>query len=77
MRPTIATLAIALGCAACDNTITSSEGLSPLAAASLDSNAGTWQMIVLSGPTQFSVVAPAAETSAARTRLSSRTAWIS
>ena len=49
----------------CDNTITFSETLPPLQAASLDSGAGTWQMIVLSGPTQFTVAAPAAETSAA------------
>jgi len=65
MRPTIAILAIALACAACDNTITSSEALPPLQVASLDSTAGSWQMIVLSGPTQFTVAAPAAETSAA------------
>ena len=65
MRPTIAILAIALACAACDNTITSSEALPPLHVASLDSTAGSWQMIVLSGPTQFTVAAPAAETSAA------------
>src|SRR6266550_6468276 len=65
MRPTISTLALALACAACDNTITSSETLPPLQAASLDSTAGSWSMIVLSGPTQFTVAAPAAETSAA------------
>ena len=51
----------------CDNTITSSEALPPLQAASLDSAAGSWRMIVLSGPTQFAVAAPAAETSAAYT----------
>jgi hypothetical protein len=67
MRPTIAALALALACAACDNTITSSETLPPLQAASLDSTAGSWSMIVLSGPTQFTVAAPAAETSAAYT----------
>jgi hypothetical protein len=58
-----------MSCAAalsgCDNTITSTEALPPLQAASLDSNAGSWSMIVLSGPTQFTVTAPAAETSAA------------
>jgi PAP2 superfamily len=62
-------LAVAVPCAAalsgCDNTITFSETLPPLQAASLDSGAGSWQMIVLSGPTQFTVAAPAAETSAA------------
>jgi hypothetical protein len=67
MRPTFPVLALALTCAACDNTITSSEVLPPLQTASLDSTAGTWQMIVLSGPTQFTVAAPAAETSAAYT----------
>jgi hypothetical protein len=49
----------------CDNTITFSETLPPLQAASLDSGAGSWQMIVLSAPTQFTVAAPTAETSAA------------
>ena len=58
-------LALALIWAACDNTITSTEVLPPLDAASLDSAAGSWRMIVLSGPTQFSVAAPAADTSAA------------
>src|SRR6266516_636416 len=69
LRPSA--LAVIISCAAalagsgCDNTITSSETLPPLAMASLDSNAGSWRMIVLSGPTQFTVAAPAAETSAA------------
>ena len=58
-------LVIALTSSACDNTITSSEALPPLEAASLDSAAGSWRMIFLSGPTQFTVAAPAAETSAA------------
>jgi hypothetical protein len=58
-------LVLSLAVAACDNTITSSEVLPPLDAASLDSTAGAWQMIVLSGPTQFTVAAPAAETAAA------------
>src|SRR6266571_2387196 len=69
LRPSA--LAVIISCAAalagsgCDNTITSSETLPPLEMASLDSNAGSWRMIVLSGPTQFTVAAPAAETSAA------------
>ncbi len=58
-------LALALTCAACDHTITSTEVLPPLDAASLDSGAGSWRMIVLSGPTQFPVTTPAADTSAA------------
>jgi len=67
MRPNFrpCLLAVAVMTAGCDNTITFSEALPPLAAASLDSTAGSWQMIVLSGPTQFTVAAPAAETSAA------------
>ena len=69
MRPTLrlVVLAVAVITAGCDNAITSSELLPPLDAASLDSTAGNWQMIVLSGPTQFTVAAPAAETSAAYT----------
>src|SRR3989441_8911660 len=69
LRPSV--LAVTISCAAalagsgCDNTITSSEALPPLEMASLDSNAGSWRMIVLRGPTQFTVAAPAAETSAA------------
>ena len=67
LRPSV--LTIALSCTAalagCDNTITFSETLPPLEAASLDSGAGSWTMIVLSGPAQFAVAAPAAETSAA------------
>jgi hypothetical protein len=58
-------VALAVVIAGCDNTITFSEVLPPLEAASLDSTAGSWQMIVLSGPTQFTVAAPAADTSAA------------
>src|SRR2546425_12573349 len=69
LRPSV--LAVTISCAAalagsgCDNTITSSEALPPLEMVSLDSNAGSWRMIVLSGPTQFAVAAPVAETSAA------------
>ena len=57
-------LALALSCAACDKTITSSEYLPALEAASLDSTAGSWSMIVLTGPTQFTVAAPASDTAA-------------
>jgi PAP2 superfamily protein len=56
--------AAVLGALSCDNSITSLEVLPPLDAASTDSGAGSWRMIVLSGPTQFTVPAPAAETSA-------------
>jgi len=69
LRPTVLAVAIAsavaLASSGCDNSITSSEALPPLQPASLDANAGSWRMIILSGPTQFTVAAPAAETSAA------------
>jgi hypothetical protein len=61
----VLSLAVLMMTTGCDNTITFSEVLPPLDAATLDSTAGTWQMIVLSGPTQFTVAAPAADTSAA------------
>src|SRR5260221_8988403 len=64
MRP-LSPSVLVLATAACDNPITPSEALPPLQAASLDSAAGGWRMIVLSGPTQFTVAAPAADTSAA------------
>ena len=47
----------------CDNTIQSFEELPPLEAAGLDADAGGWRMIVLTGPDQFEVAAPAAVTS--------------
>lgn len=58
-------LAVLLTGVACDKTVTSSEVLPPLEAASVDSGAGSWRMIVLTGPTQFTVAAPTADTSAA------------
>src|SRR2546422_7606365 len=61
----IVSCAAALAGSGCDSTITSSEALPPLEAASIDADAGSWRMILLSGPTQFTVAAPAAETSAA------------
>jgi hypothetical protein len=56
---------LALACAGCDGGVQSSEQLPPLAPASTDADAGTWQMIVLTGPTQFNVPAPAPVTDAA------------
>jgi membrane-associated phospholipid phosphatase len=47
----------------CDNSIHPTEVLPPLEASSLDSGAGSWRMIALTGPTQFVVAAPAAVTS--------------
>jgi PAP2 superfamily protein len=49
----------------CDNSIHPTEVLPPLDAASLDANAGTWRMIVLTAADQFVVAAPAAVGSAA------------
>jgi hypothetical protein len=51
--------------AGCDNSIHPTEVLPPLDAASLDANAGNWRMIVLTAPTQFTVAAPTAVSSAA------------
>ena len=53
---------IALMISGCTKSITSSEQLSPLTPASTDANAGTWKMIVLTGPTQIAVAAPAPAT---------------
>src|SRR6185437_2597528 len=69
LRQSVLAVAVAsatvLAGSGCDNTITTSEALQPLQAASLDSGAGSWRMIVLSGPTQFTIAAPASDTSAA------------
>ncbi len=47
----------------CGNSLTSTEQLSSVTPSAADSKAGTWKMIVLSGPTQIPVTAPAAVTS--------------
>ncbi|MDP9038532.1 MAG: phosphatase PAP2 family protein [Acidobacteriota bacterium] len=47
--------------AGCSKTITSTEPLASYVAASTDAKAGTWAMILLSGPTQIPVAAPAAQ----------------
>jgi PAP2 superfamily len=49
----------------CDKTITQTEQLSALVPASLDANAGSWKMTVLTSPTQIAVAAPAAQSSVA------------
>jgi len=49
----------------CDNSIHPTEVLPPLEASSLDAGAGSWRMILLTGPTQFVVAPPAAVSSAA------------
>lgn len=55
--------AAALAGPACNDAVLDSERLPPLEAASLDEGAGGWRMIVLTGPEQFAVPAPAAATS--------------
>lgn len=60
--PIVAIAGIALLIPGCTKSIPSSEQLSPLTPASTDANAGTWKMIVLTGPTQISVAAPAPAT---------------
>lgn len=49
----------------CDKDVELAEQLTPLKPASLDENAGTWDMIVLTAPNQIAVAAPADVTSAA------------
>lgn len=49
----------------CDHSIHPTELLPPLEAASLDANAGTWRMILLTAPNQFTVGAPTAVSSPA------------
>lgn len=46
----------------CDKSIPSTEVLPAAAPTTADANAGTWKMIVLTGPTQIPVAAPAAIT---------------
>src|SRR5689334_16730689 len=62
--PLIVVAAVAL--ASCDKTITvPSASLPPIAAASVDANAGTWKMLVLTSPDQVVVPDPAATSSTA------------
>jgi len=49
----------------CDNSIQPTELLPPLEAVSLDADAGTWRMLVLTSPSQIAVAAPTAVGSAA------------
>jgi hypothetical protein len=57
--------AATLVAAGCDKSITPFEVLPALDPSSLDPAAGSWRMIVLTGPTQIAVPAPTAVTSAA------------
>ena len=61
----VVVLTTALAGAACNQDVRQLEDLPPNTPASADANAGTWRMIVLSGPTQFTVPAPADVSSAA------------
>lgn len=58
-------LAAALVAAGCNKEIPTIEKLEPSSPGGTDSNAGTWKMIVLSGPAQFAVAAPAPTSSEA------------
>ena len=49
----------------CDKVVAPLETLPPLEPTSTDMSAGSWRMILLSGPTQFAVAAPAATNSPA------------
>lgn len=55
--------AAALPVTSCDRTVSPTEALPPRQAASLDSGAGAWRMLVLGAPDQIVVPAPAAVTS--------------
>src|SRR5262245_16300966 len=62
---TAALAALALAGSACQQGITQTEDLPPLAPSSTDANAGSWRMLVLSGPTQIAVPPPGLVTSEA------------
>jgi hypothetical protein len=61
----IVSCAVVLVAAGCDKSIGPFEVLPALNPSSLDPAAGSWRMILLTGPTQIAVPAPAAVTSAA------------
>jgi hypothetical protein len=64
IRLAAAASAVALMAGGCDKAVGPFEVLPPLEAAGLDATAGNWRMIVLTGPTQVTVAAPSATTSA-------------
>src|SRR5262245_2973397 len=51
-------LLAALAAAGCDKSITSSESLPAATGAAVDADAGTWKMLVMTGPTQIAVAPP-------------------
>jgi hypothetical protein len=57
--------AAALVAAGCDKSVGPFEVLPPLEPSSIEPTAGSWRMILLTGPSQIAVPAPAAVTSAA------------
>jgi hypothetical protein len=59
----VSAVAVGLVGIGCNKTLPQSETLHPSSAAGPDANAGNWRMIVLGGPTQFSVAPPAPATS--------------
>jgi hypothetical protein len=61
----IGSCAAVLVAAGCDKSIGPFEVLPALDPSSLDPAAGSWRMILLTGPTQIAVPAPTAATSAA------------
>src|SRR2546423_11098852 len=56
--PATLSCAAVLFAAGCDNSVHLTEVLPPLDAASVDAAAGSWRMILLSAPNQFTVSAP-------------------
>jgi hypothetical protein len=63
--PATLSCAAVLFAAGCDNSVRPTEVLPPLDAASVDATAGSWRMILLSAPNQFTVAAPTAVSSPA------------
>jgi hypothetical protein len=59
----LAALGAAGALAGCDRTVSPTEVLPPLDAASIDADAGSWSMLVLAASDQIPVAAPAATTS--------------
>jgi hypothetical protein len=50
---------LAFASSSCNKQVTPTEVLPTVTPAAVDANAGTWKMVVLSGPTQIAVTAPA------------------
>ena len=59
--------AVAVFAGGCDKSIAPTEVLPPLEPSTLDANAGSWRMVLLTSPSQIAVAAPAAITSDAYT----------